>query len=57
MMCFYTSFLSLGSNSDWKMSYYTLTINKDGQWGRGGKKFATEKSEYATKISWWQIMV
>ena len=35
---------------------------KDGQWGHGGKKIATEKSEFATrpfatKISWWQIMV
>ena len=39
----------------WEALELNFSIHKDGQWWRGGKKSATEKSEFATRISWWQM--
>ncbi len=33
----------------WEALELNFSIHKDGQWWRGGKKSATEKSEFATR--------
>ena len=56
------SFTFLLNGFDSTPMILTFLFVKDGQRGRGGKKFATKKSEFATwpfatRISWWQMMV